>query len=321
MPNSRFALWLMGLGLLVAAAPAIAQPTPAGEADRNVRLRVQLDRASIAAFEPVYLSLSAEQFAENLGLQIAIRKGNDPWQYVVFPEDVQTRQDPWKRFESHSTPGLPLLKMGVPLLVGVIGDTPRFIFSTPGEYRIRVKIGPDSPTLKLTVVTPTPDDKTAAEILGTDLFPKMFELDYRVRPDEKLKAAAARVIAELPGSTTARYCEAYLRTVKFRSESMKHDPPTANKAFYGPLADELEKSAAAFEDSFFGEELSFYAAYAHGLSGDFKGLLKIAEARKTTLTPWADALYDMKKDVQKHLRPAGSTPVPVDPDSSLPPSK
>ena len=304
---------LMGWLVMAAAAGcACAEPlTPLGEGDRNTRLRVQLDRRSIKAFEPVYLGISAEQFAENLGIQIAIRRGNAPWQTVVIPTDPQRPLAVWNRFESHSSPGLPLLKMGMPLLVGQVGDQSRFIFSLPGDYKIRVKVGPDSTVLELVVVASAPDDEQAATILGTDMFPRMFEYNFKAQPDKKLQETAIRVIAEYPGSTTANYCQAYLLTTKFRSESNKHEPPLSNKAFYGPLADELDKSADIFRDSFFGEEIGFFTAYAHGLSGDFSGLLKTAELTSTRFTPWADALLDLKKDVKRHVR-GNDRIVPVD---------
>src|SRR5437868_4662142 len=105
-----------------AADPAITAPPPV---DRNVKLRIQLDRTTIRANEPVYLCLTAEQFAAgDVDIQISRDKGP----YAPAKLDAKA----WVKAELANGRGkLPTRRMGAVLLAQTVDGKRSFLFAQP----------------------------------------------------------------------------------------------------------------------------------------------------------------------------------------------
>ena len=153
---------LMSLALLAGTRRAMAQITapPPTDPDVNKVLRVQLDRTTIRAFEPVYLVLTAEQYATGADAEVQIRRGDEAFQAVTIPAKEWTKSE---------TPGrglLPYQRRGTILQFDEQKTGRRWLFPVAGDYKIRVKTGPDSTTLSLTVTAPDAGEQKAWESLG-----------------------------------------------------------------------------------------------------------------------------------------------------------
>src|SRR5690348_7793920 len=122
----RFAVWLLALGAMglacadraLAADPALTAPPPV---DRNLKLRIQLDRTTIRANEPVYLCLTAEQFAAG-DVDIQISKDKGPY----APAKIDPKS--WAKAELSNGPRkLPTRRMGAMLLAQTVDGKRSFL--------------------------------------------------------------------------------------------------------------------------------------------------------------------------------------------------
>src|SRR4051794_22411041 len=75
------ALFTGGFGFATVARAQVSAVQP-GDAEQNKKLRVQLDRTTSHAFEPVYLCLTAEQFAFGAEVEVQIQRAGGEWQPV-----------------------------------------------------------------------------------------------------------------------------------------------------------------------------------------------------------------------------------------------
>jgi len=282
------------------ADPPQSQLPPVGEPDRNIRLRAQLDRTTVKAYEPVYIGLSAEQFAQTLDLGVQIKRDEGPWQPLTIPAAA------WPKSQVPTATGTIIFKMGTMLLSSADAATAdkanAYLFATPGDYKIRVKVGPDSTTLSLKVVPGEPNNDKAFQVIGADLFGQVFAEEMDSDPAPKLLAACAVVLKDYPGTTAAKYCKAYVATANFRAAFKKHKR-SGGKEVYTTLVNDLSEAWAPLADSFYGEELSLYLAYAKGLCKDFVGVIKTCDDMRTRVTPWSGLVDAMKGEVIRHTQP------------------
>jgi hypothetical protein len=285
---------------------ARAQPVPPiGEADQNKKLRIQIDRSTIRAFEPVYLCLTAEQFATVADAEVYLQHGNGPWAPIAIP-----KKD-WTKSQVSNVGRIPVQRRGTILQALETNGVRTWLFNAAGEYKLRVKIGPDSTTLSLTVTAPEVGEEESWTSLG-DRITDVLENNFSDPPEQATIDTCARVIRKYPKTLCAAYCQSYISITKFKMNFEKNRQG-GGKAVYGDVADELQKIATAFRESFFGEMTGFYAAYARGLTGEFQGTLAIAEAMKTRVTPWGDAVVDMRTEILAHL-----APIMLDPTKQAP---
>jgi hypothetical protein len=291
---------------------ARAQPAGAGEApaggNTNKRLKIQLDRTTARPFEPLYLCVSAEQFA--LGeIQVAVRReGESTWRAITIkPKD-------WVKSEVPSAVGvLPLQRRGTVLQDENVNGNHKWLFPTPGKYLLRVAVGPDAPTLPpITITAPEPGEMEAWESLG-DRIGDVLEVPFNDEPDQGTIDACRKVITKFPKSRCAAYCQAYISISVFKA-SFEKNGKAGGKAAYEGIAQDLTRISASFKDNYYGEMTGFYAAYAAGLAKHFDAVIEIADAMQTHLTPWSDAMTAMRLEVMSHL---GPRVVPVDPDRPL----
>lgn len=295
--------------LLTASGSARAQVVvpPAADADQNKKLQIRLDRSTIRAFEPVYLCLTAEQFATTSDAEVQYRHGDGAWQPIAV------RKKDWTRSQTAAAGKVPLQRRGVILQALETNGVRSWLFYAAGSYKLRVKIGPDSTTLDLTVTAPEPAEEESWTSLG-DRINDILENNFADPPEQATIDVCARVIRKYPRTLCAAYCQSYISITKFKVQFEKNRQG-GGKAAYGDSAEELQKIANAFQGSFFGEMTGFYAAYARGLTGEFQGTLAIADAMKTHVTPWSDGVMDMKTEVLTHLAPLV---VPFDPAKKSP---
>ena len=278
---------------------------PVGEADQNKKLRIQLDRSTIRAFEPVYLCLTAEQFATVADAEVYLQRGNGPW------ATIPVQKKDWTKTQVSNAGRIPVQRRGTILQALDTNGVRTWLFNAADEYKVRVKIGPDSTTLSLTVTAPEPGEEESWTSLG-DRIMDVLENNFSDPPEQATIDACARVIRKYPKTLCAAYCQSYISITRFKMNFEKNRQG-GGKAVYGDVADELQKIASAFRESFFGEMTGFYAAYARGLTGEYQGTLAIAEAMKTRVTPWSDAVVDMRTEILVHL-----APMVVDPTKQAP---
>lgn len=280
---------------------------PVGEAEQNKKLRIQLDRGAIRAFEPVYLCLTAEQYASPNDAEVQIRHDDGPWQVIAIPKKE------WTRSPVSGSGKFPLQRRSVLLQASENNGLRTWFFNQAGNYRIRVKMGPDSTNLDLKVAPADPGEEESWISLG-DRITDILENNFADPPEQATIDACVRVIRKYPKTLCAAYCQSYISITKFKILFEKNHQ-TGGKEVYGNSAAELQKIANAFRDSFFGEMTGFYAAYAKGLSGEFESTLAIADGMKTHVTPWSDGVIDMRTEVLAHLAPQV---VPFDPSKPAP---
>jgi hypothetical protein len=304
------------LALSAAAQPADAPtpptPTPGDSPshDQNKRLKINLDRTTIHAFEPLYLCLTAEQFAAP-EVKVSLRRPKEE----KFT-DLAIQDKEWSKSEASGGLLQPMVqRRGVILQAEDINGVARWLFTAPGEYKLRVSVGIDSVPLTVTVL---PSDSSEAERQAweylADRRNDVLNNEFSDSPDQGTINHCAGVLKKYPRSLCAAYCQSYLSISKFKILFDKN-AKSGGKAVYGDMAEELRKVADAFKESFFGEMTGFYAAYAMGLAKDFDGLIKLSENVQTHMTIWSDGLIAMKLEVLSHIGPRA---IPIDPGQPIP---
>lgn len=306
-PVSKFFASVCFISTTAFALIAHAQPLipPTGDVAQNKQLRIQIDRAKIRAFEPLYLCLVAEQFAPGVEAEVQISHQADVWQPIVLPAKD------WVK--TQLTGPVVILRRGIVLQATEKNGIRSFLFNTAGDYKLRVKIGPDSTTLNLTVTPPEAGEEASWNTLG-DRIEDVLENSFPNPPEQGTKDACARIIRKYPRTLCASYCQSYLSISQFKALFEKNSRG-GGKAVYAQVTEDLQKIADSFHEGFFGEMTAFYAAYAKGLTGDFPGMLAIADGMKTHMTPWNEGVMEMRAEVMSHLAPRV---IPVDPGKPLP---
>ena len=251
----------------------------------------------------MYLCLAAQQFAAGQDVQVSISRNDEAAQLIPLLKNS------WVKSEAPVPGAAGLLRMGI-LLHSVVPIEAgqklprRYLFPAAGEYKVLIKIGPDSTTLKLTVTDP-PDgakEQEAWEAI-TESMDVVLDNDFSVEPTQAHLDNCARIVRRYPKTVCAAYCQSYISIARFKVLFAKN-ARQGGKAVYGAIAEELSKIAAGFQESFFGEMMAFYACYSKGLSLEFDDLLRTAGAMKTHLTPWGDSVDAMKSEVLRHLTSA-----------------
>ena len=284
-----------------------------GETERNKKLLVQLDRGSIRAFEPVYLCLTAEQFATPTDAEVMISRNGGAWEPIAIPKKE------WTKSQVAGTGKFPLQRRGVMLQALETNGLRTWLFKDGGSYKIRVKIGPDSTSLDVSVAPPELGEEESWTSLG-DRVNDVLENNFGDPPEQATIDSCVRVIRKYPRSICAAYCQSYISISKFKISFEKYRQ-AGGKAAYANSADELQKIASAFKESFFGEMTGFYAAYAKGLTGEFEGTLAISGAMKTHVTRWGDGVTDMRTEVLAHIVPVDPLKPPPATNPSIEPAK
>jgi hypothetical protein len=284
---------------------APSSPLLPGDAERNRKLHIGLDQTTPHAFEPIYLVLTAEHFLPDAMPEVMIAKGNENWQPVTIADKA------WTRSEAPGAGNAPLRRLGVVLqLKSSAGVARDYLFPTAGEYRLLVKMGPDSATLTLHVQDPQLGEQEAWDMLGT-LISSIMTNDIDDPPGQAAVDTCGNITRRFPQSICAKYCKTYLDISRFKL-MFDQSGKTGGVSAYGAVAEELEKDNGGFHDNFFGELTGFYASYAIGLTHKFDDLLKVAEGVTTHYTPYAEAMQGMRMEVLLHKMPRV---IPVDPGS------
>jgi hypothetical protein len=298
MRNLSIALLICCAAPLFAQEPPEVDPNLAGGMDKNVKLRLQLDRVEIRTYEPVYLSVSAARFADNLAPDIRVREKGQPML------DLGDMEGQWL---TTSDPKETPKRMRLLLIDASNGTTSRYLFSQAGEYELRVKIGPDYTNLTVTVEQGSDDDDKAFGELGPDNFNAILTEAFNSVPPPALIKTAETVARNHPDSLAATYCRGYLATAAFKDAARIYHF-SGGKPVWGPIAEELLASFKLHNGDCYGEELGYYTAHAQGLSGDFAAAIQTINTVKTHLTPWSDQMARMKADIAAHVRPVEVKP-------------
>lgn len=286
--------------------PSSQTPT---DTDHNTKLHIGVDRTDPHAFEPIYLVLTAERFLPDTTPQLMIAKGTGNYQAVTIPEKA------WVKSEAPGAGEKPLQRLGTVLQMKTPSDTTRdYLFSSPGEYKLLVKMGPDSTTLTLNVRPPEIGEQEAWDQLGSKIN-NILDNQLDDQPEQATVDLCGDIIRRYPRSVCAQYCRAYLNISRFKL-AFNQSGKTGGVAAYGAITADLAKDNDTFAGTFFGEMTGFYTCYTVGLTHKFDQLLKIAEAVKTHFTPYSDALGGMHMEVLQHMTPIV---IPVDP-GALPPA-
>ena len=294
--NWKWAAAWMGLLVWTAACPAQDLVVPnsgvTGMPDLNIKLRLLLDRSNIKVYEPLYVCATADRFAAKV----------DPDIQVMFkdekPLDLGRMGDQWLKSDLTQSP----MRLCILLADTSIEGDERFLFSKPGLYTIRVKIGPDATPLQIKVDNGPASDVQAFTELGAANFKALLTEDFTADPSRDLIKVCQTVVHTYPDSTAANYCRAYLAIDTFK-ESFRVHKAGGGTSVWEPVAFQLGKCFVAHRDSFYGEEVGFYLAYAQGLSKDFAAMAQTINSVKTHVTPWADRMEGMKKEVSQHVKP------------------
>ena len=274
-------------------------PLLPGDAERNRKLHIGLDQTTPHAFEPIYLVLTAEHFLPDTMPEVMVAKDNGNWQPVTISDKAWTRSE---------APG-PLPRLGVLLqLKSSTGLARDYLFPTAGEYRLLVKMGPDSTTLTLHVQDPELGEQEAWDTLGT-LVSSIMTNDIDDQPGQAVVDGCGVITRRFPRSICARYCKAYLDISRFKL-MFDQSGKTGGVSAYGQVSADLAKDNENFHGTFFGELTGFYTSYAIGLTHKFDDLMKTAEAVTTHYTPYSEALQGMRMEVLLHRMPKV---IPVDP--------
>jgi hypothetical protein len=284
-------------------------PTPGDTSTQNERLRIQLDRTTVRAFEPLYLAVTAKRFATDEPPELSVWQGDD-----AQPQPVVIDGKAWVKGETLAGGKEPLQRQGVMLQLRApatgsgSGAKRSYLFPAAGEYHLRVKVGPTAATLKVKVIATAARERDAWDALGSDVNDIVYN-SINEHPGQALVNTCVRIIRTFPATICAGYCQAYISISRFKV-AFEQSGKDGGKEVYGPLVKELNRVNKAFADTFLGEQTAFYAAYATGLTHDYNGMLEIADGVKTHLTPFSDGLDTMRAEVLRHIMPRVA---PVDP--------
>jgi hypothetical protein len=276
--------------LLAFCARARAQ-TDLTRTDTSTNVRLVLDRTTIKAFEPVYLLITADHFADALETNVRVQRNNDA------ATDLGNLEGSWHRGERRLGPDRVQKRLGALLAMILRSDGPHFLFTEPGEYKIYVKLGPDLTTLDLNVLPAAgPDEAKAYAILGPEHFSMLFLEEAVDEPSQVLIDLCRQVLRRYSRTSCGEYSRAYL-VIAFLKNRMRETHRQGGKDVYGPIAEDLDKSLRVFRDSFFGEELAYYTAYSQKLAGDVGPALQTIESVKSRLTIWGELMDRLKKEL------------------------
>ena len=295
----------LGLGARAQVLDSATGTLPGGEVEHNKRLRIVLDRTTFRAFEPIYLAVSAEHFVSDARPEVSVWQGN------AQPQPVAIDEKAWVTGEGVSMTDQRTERQGVLVQLRVPapkpGDKRIYLFPTPGDYNMRVKVGPDAATLKLKVIPTEDRERDAWDRLGNQLEAIVYN-GLADHPKQITVDTCTGIMRTFPGTVCAGYCQAYMSVAKFKVAFDKSGK-TGGKAAYDAIAKELLEVHQAFGETFLGEQTGFYAAYAMGLTKDFDGMMKLAEGVKSRVTPFSDGIMAMRMEVLEHR----GLPIPVDP--------
>jgi len=303
-------LWMLppAYGQLVPMRPILP------EEEKNINLRIGVDQHTLKAYEPLYLSLVAEHFAQPVKISVTITPPGGPPNI-----DLGELEGKWDKTDGRTPTGLNTHRMST-VLVGYepVPGTHRFLLAEPGQYNIRVRVGKDEGNFKMLVQPDSVANEKAFVDLGADQFPEIFAEAAQAPPSAKLIDACQGILDNYPGTVCAEYCRGYMAIAQFK-QAFKKSQKTGGREVYQPLAEELRRALAPHQKRSYGEQLAFFTAYACGLCGDFDGSLRAIDSVKLRLTVWGDNLDQMKTEIQRHVRPM-PVPVPVDlaPATTLP---
>ena len=289
--------------VISAGAQARAQVTLSPQRELEPRTSVppliQLDRAKIRAFEPIYLCLTAEQFPPGVEAEVQIGFG-DKWVPVTIPDKD------WVKTEVRGR--VSLLRRGIVLHSTQVNGVRNFLFNAPGEYKVRVKIGVDDTIRNLTVTAPESGEEAAWKTLG-DRIEDVIQNNFPDAPEQGTIDVCVKIVVKFPKTLCAFYCNSYINITKFKVAFEKFGKGGGEKV-YGRIAADLQKFATGFHEGFFGELTAFYAGYAKGLAGDFQGVVVIVDNMQTHMTQWNDGVMEMRQEIMAHI---GPKIMPVDP--------
>jgi len=260
---------------------------------------IQLDRAKIHAFEPIYLCLTAEQFPPGAEAEVQIGQG-DKWTPVVIPDKD------WIKTEVRGR--VSLLRRGIVLHSTQVNGVRNFLFNAPGEYKVRVKIGMDDTIRNLTVTAAESGEEAAWKTLG-DRVDDVIQNNFPDPPEQGTIDVCVKIVVKFPKTTCAFYCNSYINIAKFKIAFEKFGKGGGDKV-YSRIAADLQKFATGFRESFYGELTAFYAGYAKGLAGEFPEVIVIADNMQTHMTQWSAGVMEMRQEIQAHI---GPKMIPVDP--------
>jgi hypothetical protein len=314
MVRSLHTFYLLLLALCVATSAGAqvldsANGTlPGVDVEHNKRLRIQLDRTTIRAFEPIYLAVTAEHFiVPDARPEVSVWQGDGPPQPITIDDKAWVSGDTVSGGDVQMHRVGVLLQLKSPALSASAVRT--YLFPAEGEYLMRVKVGPDAATMKIHVIKTEAREKDAWDRLGQEQLDAIIYNGLDDRPKQTTVDTCSRIIRTFPGTVCAGYCQAYLSIAKFKV-AFEKSGKSGGKAAYESIAKELVRIHEAFGDTFLGEQTGFYAAYAKGLIKDFNGMLVLADGVKSHVTPFSDALLAMKIEVLQHTIPKV---IPVDP--------
>jgi hypothetical protein len=306
-----FLLPLLGICIAISARAQVLDSAngtlPGVDVEHNKRLRIQLDRTTVRAFEPIYLAVTAEHFVvPDARPEVSVWQGDGP------PQPITIDDKAWVSGDTVSGGDVQMQRVGVLLQLkspALSANAVRtYLFPAEGDYQMRVKVGPDAATMKIHVIKTEAREKDAWDRLGLELDSIVYNgLDDR--PKQTTVDTCSRIIRTFPGTVAAGYCQAYLSIAKFKVAFEKFGK-SGGKAAYESVAKELVSVHDAFGETFLGEQTGFYAAYAKGLMKDFNGMLVLADGVKSHVTPFSDALMAMKIEVLQHTMPKV---IPVEP--------
>ncbi len=313
MMRKYAAVCLAGLFFLLAAlsvqVSVCAQVTLPQPGEFEVRPAapplIELDRKTvIRAFEPIYLCLTAEQFPPGVEAEVQIGLGST-WSKVNIPDKE------WVKTEIRGR--ISLLRRGIVLHSTETNGVRTFLFKTPGEYKIHVKIGQDATIRTLKVTAAEAGEEAAWTLLG-DRIEDVIHNNFPDTPEQGTIDACGKIVVKYPKTICASYCSSYIQITKFKIAFEKFGKGGGAKV-YSQIAGDLEKFANGFHESFYGELMAFYAGYAKGLSGDFPRVVVIADNMQTHMTQWNEGVMEMRSEILAHILPKS---VPIDPSQRVP---
>jgi len=273
-------------------APVTGSTPPVGQGSGNVKLRLQLDRDVIKVCEPIYLSMTAEQFDESAPPSVQVRFKDEA------PIDLGPMEKQWQR----ATPLPTIKRMGVMLLDTTVGQTRRYIFDQPGVYHLRIKIGPDITPLKVTVDAGSLNDAKAFAELTPENAAAIFAEAPSDPPTIELVSACEALARKYPDSSAADYCRSYAAIAGFKNTA-QINKRGGGKLVWDSVAEQLLRVLPAHQKDFFGEEVGYYTAYSQGLCHEYIDVVKTIDSIPTRMTAYGDLMYAMKREVASHLRP------------------
>jgi hypothetical protein len=299
--------------IVLSAMPSVGQPidsatgTLPGQAEHDPSLKIQVDRSTFRAFEPIYLAVSSRHFLTDAVPELSI------WQGTAPPAPIVLNEKAWMKVEAYDEHNeLALQRNSVLLQLKTPAATAKdrvYLFPTPGDYNLRVRLGNDAATLKLKILPTEAREKDAWDELGNNV-DGIVNNAITTPPEQKMVNLCTRIMRSYPGTTCAGFCQAYMSISKFKLAFQKSGK-SGGKDAYASLARELNTLREAFSDSFMAEQLTFYAGYALGLTHDFNGVLAIDDELKTHVTPFSDGVDAMRLEILQHTMNV----IPVDPST------